>query len=141
MRYYKMILMSNLYLVWPMATSALYGEEDLDFLLQHCSCHPINHPSCVVLESLLEHHMIPKLVCIIGTYLRIDLVIVASCSFACLYRGLHFCLCFHLHLISIPPITGPITGTIILVSSSSLDTKLGTLLRTADQATQSLYRD
>ena len=81
MRYYKMVLMFNLYLVRPKATSALYGEEDLNLLLQQCSCHPLNHLSCIP-ESLLEHHI-------------------------------------------------PITGTNILVSSSSLDTKSGTLLRTA----------
>ena len=81
MRYYKMVLMFNLYLVRPKATSALYGEEDLNLLLQQCSCHPLNHLSCIP-ESLLEHHI-------------------------------------------------PITGTNILVSSSSLNTKPGTLPLTA----------
>ena len=56
MRYYKMVLMFNLYLVRPKATSALYGEEDLNLLLQQCSCHPLNHLSCIP-ESLLEHHI------------------------------------------------------------------------------------
>ena len=65
MRYYKMVLMSNLYLVRPTVTLALYEEEDLNLLLQHCSCHPLNHPVCVVLDSLLEHHMILKLVALL----------------------------------------------------------------------------
>ena len=73
-----------LYLVRPKATSALYGEEDLNLLLQQCSCHPLNHLSCIP-ESLLEHHI-------------------------------------------------PITGTNILVSSSSLDTKSGTLLHISNCA-------
>ena len=69
--------------------SAPYWEEDLLFLLRQCSCHPLEHPSCAVADTLFEHHgmLNPTLVpyALLGSSI---LLIIATFLLICVFASL-----------------------------------------------------